>query len=39
VEGEKLFPHCYGGISANAIVRILGVERAEDGTFLSIESL
>ena len=39
VEGEKLFPHCYGGISAKSIVRVMEVMREADGTFISINGI
>lgn len=32
----KLFPHIYGPITAESVVAVLPVERAEDGTFLRI---
>jgi uncharacterized protein (DUF952 family) len=35
----RLFPHLYGPITAAGVVRELGVERAADGTFLSIRGL
>lgn len=39
VDDQKLFPHCYGGISAKSIVRIMNVVREDDGSFVSIEDL
>lgn len=33
------FPHIYGGIPAKAVIATYRMERAEDGTFLSIRGL
>jgi len=35
----RLFPHLYGPITAAGVAHELGVERAADGTFLSIRGL
>lgn len=34
---DELFPHIHGGIHPNAVLSKHGVNRAADGTFLSIE--
>jgi uncharacterized protein (DUF952 family) len=36
---QPLFPHIYGGITANAVTKTFSIIRAEDGTFLSIEGI
>ena len=33
---EKLYPHVYGPVTTNAVVRVVDVERDADGTFTSI---
>ncbi len=34
---EQIFPHIYGPLNRDAIVKELPVKRAEDGTFLALE--
>jgi uncharacterized protein len=38
-KNDTVFPHLYGYLNLDAIVESLSTERAEDGTFLSINSL
>jgi len=39
-EGEKpLFPHIYGGIPRESIMKTFNIRRGEDGSFLEIEGL
>ena len=36
---DELFPHILGGIAPDAVLEVLSVRRAEDGTFLSIDGV
>lgn len=36
---DELFPHILGGIAPDAVLEVLPVRRAEDGTFLSIDGV
>ena len=37
--GDELFPHVHGGLKASAVLEAHKVNRAEDGSFLSIEGI
>ena len=37
--GDELFPHIHGGLKASAVLESHKVNRAEDGSFLSIEGI
>ncbi len=37
--GDELFPHIHGGLKASAVLEAHKVNRAEDGSFLSIEGI
>lgn len=37
--GDELFPHIHGGLKPAAVLEAHGVNRAQDGTFLSIEGV
>ena len=37
--GDELFPHILGGLKPSAVLEAHKVNRAEDGTFLSIEDI
>ena len=37
--GDELFPHILGGLKPSAVLEAHEVNRAEDGTFLSIEDI
>lgn len=37
--GDELFPHIHGGLKASAVLEAHKVNRADDGTFLSIETI
>ena len=37
--GDELFPHIHGGLKASAVLEAHKVNRAEDGSFLSIEGV
>jgi len=37
--GDELFPHIHGGLKASAVLEAHKVNRADDGTFLSIENI
>lgn len=34
---ERIYPHIYGPLNRDAIVSLIPVKRAEDGTFLAVE--
>ena len=36
---DELFPHIHGGISRDAVLEVHFINRAEDGTFLSIDGV
>ncbi len=36
---DEIFPHILGGISAEAVLEVHAIRRAEDGTFLSIDGV
>jgi uncharacterized protein (DUF952 family) len=37
-DAERIYPHIYGSLNRDAIVSSMTVKRAEDGTFLALES-
>ena len=37
-DATRIYPHIYGALSREAIVRVASVTRAPDGTFVSFES-
>lgn len=38
-ESTRKFPHIYGGINAESVVRTYPISRAEDGTFIAINGI
>ena len=38
-DAEKVFPHIYGPLNRDAIIAVMDIDRASDGTFLKPEPL
>lgn len=37
-DAARVFPHIYGPLNRDAIVQVVDIERADDGTFLTMRS-